>query len=119
MSSIQLHIKTITGETSIINCSPQITFYTLKRMIDKEQPYMIRLIDSDGNEFADESLISFHENIETIHCLRKLSRNHDSELLLCIKDRYNVIYSHNWDNKIPLSEWDFISVNDSKITDIK
>ena len=39
MSKIQLHVKSLTGGETVINCLNNITVYDLKKLINEDEPY--------------------------------------------------------------------------------
>ena len=88
MSKHKLYVKGITGDTKIIqppNDCP-ITVYDLKKLINSDEPFMIRLLHN-GEELEDEQFLNQTtiQNGDTIHYLMKLNR--EVELLLKIKKK--------------------------------
>ena len=57
MSKIQLkYVKTLTGGETVINCLNNITVYDLKKLINEDEPYMLRLIHN-SKELDDEQFV--------------------------------------------------------------
>ncbi len=73
MSKYEVYVKEITGNTKIIQISNNnmITVYDLKKLINGDEPYMIRLL-RNGEELDDEQFLSVECN--TYHYLMKLNR---------------------------------------------
>ena len=86
MSKLELHVKGITGDTTLIKCSNDIIVYDLKKLISDDEPYMLRLL-CDNEELNDEQFLN-QTNIKnggTIYYLIKLNR--EVEILLEIKGK--------------------------------
>ena len=110
MSKYEVYVKGITGDTKTIQLSNHntITVYDLKKIIDCDEPYMIRLLHS-GEELGDEQFLNQIEG-NTFYYLMKL--NKEVEILLEIKRKMNLRL--NWSRDIDLSEWQGIEIgNDS------
>ena len=119
MSKIQLHVKSLTGGETVINSLNNITVYDLKKLINKEEPYMLRLIHN-SKELDDEQFLNRIDiqNGSVIGCLNKLNR--EVEILLEIKRKMNI--QLNWDRNLDLSEWEYVEIdseNNSKFKVIK
>ena len=56
MSKIQLHVKSLTGKETVINCLNDITVYDLKKLINNEEPYMLRLLHKNKENKDEKSL---------------------------------------------------------------
>jgi len=116
MSKLQLHVKGISGDTTVINCSDDITVYDLKKLISNDEPYMLRLL-CDNTELNDEQFLNQTNIINggTIYYLIKLSR--EIEILLEIKRKMNI--DLNWSRNIELSEWERIEINNESDSKFK
>ena len=116
MSKLQLHVKGITGDTTVINCSDDITVYDLKKLISNDEPYMLRL-SCDNAELNDEQFLNQTNIINggTIYYLIKLNR--EIEILLEIKRKMNI--DLNWSRNIELSEWERIEINNESDSKFK
>ena len=97
MSKIQLYIKSLTGGETVINCLNDITVYDLKKLINEDEPYMLRLIHN-SKELDDEQFLNRIDiqNGSIIGCLNKLNR--EVEILLEIKRKMNI--QLNWDRNL-------------------
>ena len=113
MSKYEVYVKGITGNTKTIQLSNHnlITVYDLKKLIDCDEPYMIRLL-YNGEELDDEQFLN-QIDTDTFYYLMKL--NKEVELLLEIKRKMNIEDAElNWSKDIDLSEWQRIEIsNDS------
>ena len=109
MSKIQLHVKSLTGKETVINFLNDITVYDLKKLINNEEPYMLRLLHKN-KELEDEQFLNQIniKNGSVIFCLIKL--NKEVEILLEIKRNMNL--EDNWSKDVKLSEWDHIEINE-------
>ena len=104
MSKYEVYVKGITGDTKIIQLSNHnpITIYDLKKLINSDEPYIIRLLHN-GVELEDEQFLN-QINTDTFYYLMKL--NKEVELLLEIKRKMNIEDDElNWSKDIDLSEW--------------
>ena len=109
MSKYEVYVKGITGNTKIIqilNHDP-MTVYDLKKIIDCDEPYMIRLLHG-GEELGDEQFLNQIEG-NTFYYLMKL--NKEVEILLEIKRNMNLRL--NWSRDIDLSEWQHIEIDNN------
>ena len=108
MSKIQLHVKSLTGGETVINCLNYITVYDLKKLINEDEPYMLRLIHN-SKELDDEQFLNQIDikNGSIIGSLNKLNR--EVEILLEIKRKMNI--QLNWDRNLDLSEWEGIEID--------
>ena len=116
MSKLELHVKGITGDTTLIKCSDDIIVYDLKKLISNDEPYMLILL-CDSTELNDEQFLN-QTNIEnggTIYYLIKLNR--EVEILLEIKRKMNI--NLNWNRNIELSEWRGIEINNENDSKFK
>ena len=106
MSNCEVYVKGITGDTKIIQLSNHnpITVYDLKKLIDSDEPYMIRLLHN-GVELEDEQFLN-QIDTDTFYYLMKLNR--EVEILLEIKRQMNI--GLNWSRDIDLSEWQRIEI---------
>ena len=109
MSKIQLHVKSLTGKETVINCLNDITVYDLKKLINNEEPYMLRLLHKN-KELEDEQFLNQIDikNGSVIFCLIKL--NKEVEILLEIKRNMNL--EVNWSKDVELSEWVRIKIDE-------
>ena len=110
MSKYEVYVKGITGDTKTIQLSNNnmITVYDLKKLINSDEPYMVRLL-YNGTEVGDEQFLN-QINTDTFYYLMKL--NKEVEILLEIKRKMNIRL--NWSRDIDLSEWQGIEIgNDS------
>ena len=109
MSEIQLHVKSLTGKETVINCLNDITVYDLKKLINDEEPYMLRLLHKN-KKLEDQSFLNQIDikNGSVIGCLIKL--NKEVEILLEIKRKMNI--KLNWNRYIELSEWEYIEIDE-------
>ncbi len=121
MSKIQLYVKSLTGGETVINCLNNITVYDLKKLINEDEPYMLRLIHN-SKELDDEQFLNQIDikNGSIIGCLNKLNR--EVEILLEIKRKMNL--QLNWDRNLHLRNWERIEIDESlegkyKVTEIK
>ena len=57
MSKIQLHVKSLTCKETVINCLNDITVYDLKKLINNEEAYMLRLLHKN-KELEDEQFLN-------------------------------------------------------------
>ena len=116
MSKLQLRVKGITGDTTLIKCSNDIIVYDLKKLISDDEPYMLRLL-CDNEELNDEQFLN-QTNIKnggTIYYLIKLNR--EVEILLEIKRKMNI--NVNWRRNLELSEWHRIEINNESNSKFK
>ena len=116
MSKLELHVKGITGDTTLIKCSNDIIVYDLKKLISNDEPYMLRLL-CDNTELNDEQFLN-QTNIEnggTIYYLIKLNR--EVEILLEVKRKMNI--NLNWSRNLKLSEWEHIEINNESDSKFK
>ena len=74
-SIIQLYVKSLTGVETVINCLNDISVYDLKKLINEDEPYMLRLIHN-SKELDDEQFLNQIDiqNGSVIGCLNKLNR---------------------------------------------
>jgi len=110
MSKYEVYVKGITGYTKIIQLSNHnlITVYDLKKLINSDEHYMIRLLHN-GVELDDEQFLN-QIDTDTFYYLMKL--NKEVELLLEIKRKMNIEDAElNWSRDIDLSEWERIEIN--------
>ncbi len=108
MSKIQLHVKSLTGKETVINCLNNITVYDLKKLINNEEAYMLRLLHKN-KELEDEQFLNQIDikNGSVIFCLIKL--NKEVEILLEIKRNMNL--EVDWSKDVELSEWVRIEID--------
>jgi len=113
MSKYQVYVKGITGDTKTIQLSNnnQITVYDLKKLINSDEPYMLRLLHN-GEELEDEQ---FLPNGDTFYYLTKL--NKEVELLLEIKRKMNL--QLNWSRDLDLSEWERMEIDNNNSSKFK
>ena len=107
MSKYEVYVKGITGDTKTIQLSNNnmITVYDLKKLINSDEPYMVRLL-YNGTEVGDEQFLN-QINTDTFYYLMKL--NKEVEILLEIKRKMNIRL--NWSRDIDLSEWQRIEIS--------
>ena len=88
MNKYEVYVKGITGDTKTIQISNHnpITVYDLKKLINGDEPYMLRLLHN-GEELDDEQFLNQVES-DTFYYLMKL--NKEVELLLEIKRKMNL-----------------------------
>ena len=116
MSKLELHVKGMTGDTTLIKCSNDITVYDLKKLISNDEPYMLRLL-CGNTELNDEQFLN-QTNIQnngTIYYLIKLNR--EVEILLEIKRKMNI--NLNWSRNLHLRELDNIQINNESNSKFK
>ena len=116
MSKLELHVKGIAGDTTLIKYSNDITVYDLKKLISNDEPYMLRLL-CDNTELNDEQFLN-QTNIKnggTIYYLTKLNR--EVEILLEIKRKMNI--NVNWRRNLELSEWHRVEINNESNSKFK
>ena len=110
MNKKELYVKDINGGTQIISIpnNEPLKVYDLKKMINKDEPYMLRLLHNnqelDDDNFLNETHI---QNGDNIYYLMKLNR--EVEILLEIKRKMNIPF--NWSRDQELSEWKGIVIN--------
>ena len=119
MSKIQLHVKSLTGGETVINCLNNITVYDLKKLINEDE-HMLRLLHNN-KELNDEQFLNKIDiqNGSIIGCLNKLNR--EVEILLEIKRKMNI--QLNWDRNLHIRDWKCIEIDESlegkyKVTEI-
>ena len=105
MSKYEVYVKGITGDTKIIKLTNynSVTVYDVKKSINSDEPYMIRLL-RNSEELDDEQ---FLQNGDTLYYLMKLNR--EVEILLEIKRKMDLIL--NWSRDIYLSKWEEIEID--------
>ena len=118
MSKKQFYVKGITGDTQVIsipNNNP-LTIYDLKKMINEDEPYMLRLLHKN-QELEDERFLNETQlqNGDTIYFMMKLNR--EVEILLEIKKKMNI--QLNWRRDLDLSEWQCIRIDNESDSKFK
>ena len=118
MSKKQFYVKGITGDTQVISIpnNDPLTIYDLKKMINEDEPYMLRLLHKN-QELEDEQFLNETQlqNGDTIYFMMKLNR--EVEILLEIKRKMNI--QLNWRRDIDLSEWERIEIDNESDSKFK
>ena len=118
MSKKQFYVKCITGDTQVISIpnNDPLTIYDLKKMINEDEPYMLRLLHKN-QELEDEQFLNETQlqNCDTIYFMMKLNR--EVEILLEIKKKMNI--QLNWRRDLDLSEWEFIEIDNESDSKFK
>ena len=118
MNKKQFYVNGITGDTQVISIpnNDPLTIYDLKKMINEDEPYMLRLLHKN-QELEDERFLNETQlqNGDTIYFMMKLNR--EVEILLEIKKKMNI--QLNWRRDLDLSEWEHIVIDNESDSKFK